>query len=77
MCEFVPKKSDRVRIDIPDEADPDYDIYHGKHGQVIDIFSDEAGLVTGDESDSIIYRIEFEDSTWADFRSRDLRPPIE
>lgn len=77
MQEFVPEEGDRVRIDIPDESDPDYEMYHGKHGHVSETLSDEAGDLTGDESDSIIYRVEFEDGTCADFRKRDLRPPIE
>ena len=47
---------DRVRIDIPDETDPDHDRYHGKHGKIVDIFEDEAGKLTGDGRDSIIYR---------------------
>jgi hypothetical protein len=25
-------EGDRVRIDIPDETDPDHDAYHGVHG---------------------------------------------
>ena len=50
---------DRVRIDIPDETDPDHCRYHGEHGQITDILEDEAGTLTGDERDSIIYRIQF------------------
>ena len=26
---------DRVRIDIPDETDPDHDRYHGEHAQIV------------------------------------------
>lgn len=77
MREFNPSKGDRVRIDLPDKSDPDHEVYHGKHGRIIEILSDEAGEVTGDESDSIIYRVEFEDTMQADFRHHDLRPPIE
>ena len=77
MREFAPEEGDRVRIDIPDETDPDYGTYHGKHGCVIQTLSDVAGDITGDESDSVIYRVEFNDGTHADFRIPDLRPPIE
>lgn len=31
---------DRVRIDIPDESDPDHDQYHGIHGRVIHVSED-------------------------------------
>ena len=37
---------DRVRVDIPDETDPDHDQYHGEHGQVVGVLSDDAGLVS-------------------------------
>lgn len=67
---------DRVRIDIPDERDPDYAVYHGEHGTVVDVLPDDADAVTGDERDSFIYRIEFDSGEQADFRWRDLRPPI-
>lgn len=69
-------KGDRVRIDIPDETDPDHERYHGKHGEIVAIISDDAESVTGDPKDSDIYRVEFDDGDHADFRSRDLRPPI-
>ena len=68
---------DRVRVDIPDTTDPDHDRYHGLHGTVVDVLEDEAGEVTGDERDAVIYRIELENEETADFRWRDLRPPIE
>jgi len=65
---------DRVRVDIPDETDPDYDRYHGRHGAVSMIIEDDASIETGDERDGIIYRVKFENRTTADFRWRDLRP---
>lgn len=68
---------DRVRIDIPDETDPDYG-WHGEHGQVVDVLHDEAGQATGNSRDSALYRIDLEehDST-LDVRFRDLRPPLD
>jgi hypothetical protein len=50
MSEF--HVGDRVRIDIPDETDPDHERYHGEHGQIVDILEDEAGMLTGDGRDS-------------------------
>ena len=68
---------DRVRVDIPDTTDPDHDRYHGLHGTVVDVLEDEAGELTGDERDDVIFRVELENEETADFRWRDLRPPIE
>ena len=67
-------KGDVVRIDIPDETDPDFSQFHGKHGLVIRILGDDAGSETGDERDSILYRVELEAGERMDFRWRDLRP---
>jgi len=86
--EYCPKSSigglmnefsdgDQVRIDIPDKTDPDYDRYHGRHGKVVATLSDDAQDVTGDERDSVLYRVEFKSGERADFRWRDLRPPLE
>lgn len=75
MAKFEP--GERVRIDIPDETDPDHDQYHGKHGTIVETISDSGGSVTGDEQDSVIYRVELETGTAADFRARDLRTPLE
>ncbi|WP_323677687.1 hypothetical protein [Halorubellus sp. PRR65] len=66
---------DRVRLDIPDETDPDH-AYHGKHGEIIELLEDDAGLETGDKADGIIYRVRLDDDTVLDFRAHDLRPPI-
>jgi hypothetical protein len=65
---------DRVRIDIPDETDPDYVQYHDQHGTVVDVLTDDAGKTTGDERDSALYRIELDTGNTVDFRWRDLRP---
>jgi hypothetical protein len=66
-----------VRVDIPDENDPDHDRYHGEHGQIVDILEDEAGTLTGDERDSIIYRIQFSTGEELDLRHQSIRPPIQ
>lgn len=68
---------DRVRVDIPDETDPDHDQWHAREGVVVDITVDDAGRETGDERDSTDFLVEFNDggeSMW--FRWRDLRPAI-
>lgn len=69
------RKGDRVRVDIPDETDPDHEHYHGVRGTVVAVLEDEAGRATGDERDSLLFRVEFEDVDLEDFRWRDLRPP--
>lgn len=66
---------DRVRADLPDVDDPDHDQYHGRQGEVVQIFEDSADVFSGDERDRILYRIEFENGEISDFRWRDLRPP--
>lgn len=70
-------EGDRVRIDIPEERDPDQAMYHGEHGTVVNVLSDEADAVTGDERDAVIYRVELESGEQADFSWRDLRPPLD
>lgn len=70
-------EGDRVRIDIPDVSDPDHEQYHGRHGTVIAVIEDDAPAETGDERDAHIYRVEFDDCATADFRWRDLRPPLD
>ena len=67
-------EGDRVRIDIPDTTDPDFDQYHGQVGTVIDVIEDGAGEVTGDERDSHLFGVEFENGDHNHFRWRDLRP---
>lgn len=68
-------KGDRVRIDIPDETDPDHQ-YHGEHGVIVKIISDNAGKVTGDSRDSRLYQIQLESGEMIDVRWRAIRPPI-
>lgn len=65
---------DRVRVDIPNESDPDYDWFHGRHGDVVNVMEDDAGRETGDQRDSHLVSVEFEDGSTHDFRWRDLRP---
>jgi len=67
---------DRVRVDIPDTTDFDYDQYHGLHGRVVEVLEDETGEVTGDNRDDVIFRVKLENGERADFRWRDLRPPF-
>lgn len=76
MTEFTPAVGDRVRIDIPNETDPDHHL-HGTHGQVVDVIEDDAGAATGDKRDSAIYRIRTDEGDTVDVRWRDLRPPLE
>ena len=67
-------KGDRVRIDIPDQDDPDFERFHGGHGVVINVLTDGAGTETGDTRDSQLYRVELDMGETMDFRWRDLRP---
>jgi len=50
-------KGDRVRVDIPDEKDPDHEQYHRVHGHVVTVLTDDAEAVTGDERDDRLYRV--------------------
>jgi ribosomal protein L21E len=70
-------EGDRVRVDIPDETDVDHQQYHGQHGTIVSTLSDDTNEITGNEQDARLYRVEFESGQTMDFRSRDLRPPIE
>ena len=67
-------EDDRVRVDIPDTTDPDFDRYHGQKGRIVDVLHDNAGVETGDQRDNTLYRVRLEDEGVADFRWRDLRP---
>jgi len=70
-------EGDRVRIDIPDETDPDHEQYHGEHGTVAETITDEAHVVTGESREGQIFRVKLDSGEIADFRFRDLRPPVE
>lgn len=65
---------DRVRIDIPDKDDPDYERLHRKHGEIVEIFEADAGQETGDFRDSYLFKVEIENGTTENLRWRDLRP---
>ncbi|TKX86582.1 hypothetical protein EXE43_07655 [Halorubrum sp. SS5] len=65
---------DSVRIDIPDETDPDHNRLHGRRGTVVEVISDDAGAVTGDEREGYLFRVNLEDGETVDVRWRDLRP---
>lgn len=65
---------DDVRIDIPDETDPDYERLHGSRGTIIQVLEDDAGVVTGDEREGYLFRVELVDGETVDVRWRDLRP---
>lgn len=75
MTDFSPTEGTRVRVDIPDETDPDHHL-HGAHGVITAIIEDDAGTETGDSRDSRIYRVRLDDGNEIDFRWRDLRPPL-
>jgi len=66
-------EGDKVRVDIPDKDDPDFE-YHRSTGEVIDVIEDDVGEVTGDERDNALYRVELESGVELDLRWRDLRP---
>jgi len=68
---------DHVRVDIPDTTDPDFDRYHGRIGKVREVIEDDAGVTTGDERDSYLFAVEFENGDTNHFRWRDLRPASE
>lgn len=68
------REGDRVRIDLPDQEDPDFEQFHGEHGVVVDVLDDNAGSETGDTRDSQLYRVELDMDETMDFRWRDLRP---
>lgn len=55
------KTGDQVRIDIPDETDPDHPRPHGSQGTVVEIIQDDAGSVTGDSREGYLFRVELED----------------
>jgi len=54
----------------------DYDRYLGQNDRITNILEDESGTLTGDERDSIIYRIQFSNGEELDLRHQTIRPPI-
>lgn len=65
---------DSVRMDIPDTEDLDFERYHGRTGEVVEVIEDDAGKETGDERDSYLFDVEFVDGNSKHFRWRDLWP---
>lgn len=65
---------DTVRVDIPDERDPDHDRLHGRRGTVVQIITDDAGDVTGDSREAYLFRVDLDNGETVDVRWRDLRP---
>ena len=65
---------DRVRVDIPDETDPDHERLHRQHGPIVEILEDDAGQETGDPRDSYLFSVELDNGTREHLRWRDLRP---
>lgn len=65
---------DRVRIDIPDQDDPDHDRLHGLTGEIVSILNDDASTETGDPRDAHLYRVKTSEEQIEDLRWRDLRP---
>ena len=49
---------DRVRIDIPNEGDPDHERLHRKQGTIVEILEDDAGKETGDQRDSHLFAVD-------------------
>ena len=60
-------EGDRVRVGIPDETDPNHKRYHGVRGTVVAVINDDAGRATGDERDSLLFRVELEEVAWKTF----------
>jgi len=63
-----------VRIDTPDEIDPDYERLHGRHGVIVEIISDGAGAMICDEREGCVYVDKLDNREITDVRWRDLRP---
>jgi len=74
MTEYQFEEGDNVRIDIPDETDPDFSRLHGRHGEIVALLEDDASAVTGEDRDAVLFRIQLDDGTEMDVRWRDLRP---
>lgn len=45
---------DRVRVDLPNESDPDHDAYHGRHGTVAAIIDDDGTFRPGDKAEEYL-----------------------
>lgn len=67
---------DEVQVYLPLPDDPDHR-YHGKVGEIVDVFEDELSEVTGNPSQSYLYTVDFDDPSLdvTDFRYDDIHPP--
>lgn len=64
-----------VRIDIPDESDPDHERLHGQRGRIVEILEDDASELLNDEREQYLFRVRVDESgEEVDVRWRDLRP---
>ena len=68
------EEGDAVRVDLPDETDPDHDRLHGRTGVVVETLEDDAGQTTGDLRDSHLFMVELQNGDVEHLRWRDLRP---
>lgn len=57
----------RVRVDIPNETDSDYE-YLAEYVEIVDIIEDDAGVTTGDGPDFYIYRMKLNPGEVIDLR---------
>lgn len=68
---------DRVKIDLPNESNPNHDPYHEEHGTIVDSLEDDSNTLGGDEQDSNIYRIHLDAGEKLEIRHLVIRPPIQ
>jgi phosphate transport system permease protein len=64
-----------IRINIANGRGPGCRRLHRRCGGVVAILEYDAGAVTGDDHDAVLYRVQLDDGTNTDVRWRDLRPP--
>lgn len=68
-------EGDRVRIDIPDEDDPDHEL-HSQHGEITEVLDDDASEVIV-KDDSRLLRVRLDSGNVVDVRVWDLRPAFD
>lgn len=61
MGRFEP--GDRVKIDIPEGSDLDFEQFHGRVAEVIDVLKDDVGRETRDERDLYLFTVKFDDGS--------------
>lgn len=57
MAKF--SEGDAVQVHLPDKNDPDHDRYHGRHGIIVKKLECGVITITGEEKNSIHYRVQF------------------